>query len=68
MNGLIKVFKQLNAGKYSVLLLDSKIPSSRFSKLVIAGKAYKPVIVYDLPDSIAIAAEGEFEGKEVEFI
>ena len=58
------MFKQLNAGKYSVLLLDSKIPSSRFSKLVIAGKAYKPVIVYDLPDSIAIAAEGEFEGKE----
>ena len=68
MNGLIKVFKQLKAGKYSVLLLDSEIPSAKFSKLLIAGKEYEPVIVFDLPDSIAVAAEGEFEGKEVEFI
>lgn len=65
---MIKVDKQLQAGKYTVLLLDSEIPHIRFSKLVIDGKEYKPETVYDLENSIGIPATGDFEGKEVKFI
>lgn len=65
---MIKVDKQLQAGKYTVLLLDSEIPHIRFSKLVIDGEEYKPETVYDLENSIGVAATGDFEGKEVKFI
>lgn len=65
---MIKVDKQLQAGKYTVLLLDSEIPPIRFSKLVIDGEEYKPETVYDLENSIGVAATGDFEGKEVKFI
>lgn len=65
---MIKVNKQLNAGHHTVLLLDSEIPNKRFSKLVIDGTEYEPEIVYDLKNSIGVAATGDFEGKEVKFI
>lgn len=65
---MIKVDKQLEAGKYTVLLLNSEIPRTKFSKLVIDGKEYKPETVYDLDNSIGVAATGDFEGKEVKFI
>lgn len=65
---MIKVDKQLQAGKYTVLLLDSEIPHIRFSKLVIDGEEFKPETVYDLENSIGVAATGDFEGKEVKFI
>lgn len=64
---MIKVDKQLKAGGYTVLLLDSEIPRTRFSKLIIDGKEYKPEIVYDMPNSIGVIATGSFEGKEVKF-
>lgn len=63
-----KVYKQLKAGKYTVLLLDSEIPSVKFSKLLIGGVEYTPETVYDLNNSIGVAATGNFEGKEVKFI
>ena len=65
---MTKVYKQLKAGRYTVILLDSEIPSIRFSKLEIDGKEYKPETVYDLENSIGIAETGDFEGKEVKFI
>lgn len=65
---MIKVEKQLKAGDYTVLLLDSEIPHDRFSKLLIDGKEYKPEIVFDLKNSIGIAATGAFEGKEIKFM
>ena len=65
---MIKVDKQLKAGNYTVLLLNSEVPHIRFSKLIIDGKEYKPEIVYDMKNSIGVAATGEFEGKEVKFI
>lgn len=65
---MMKVDKQLKAGNYTVLLLDSEIPHGRFSKLLIDGKEYKPEIVFDLKNSIGISAVGEFEGKEIKFM
>ena len=65
---MIKVDKQLKAGNYTVLLLNSEVPDITFSKLIIDGKEYKPEIVYDMKNSIGVAATGEFEGKEVKFI
>lgn len=65
---MIKVNKQLEVGNYSVLMLDSEIPHTKFSKLLIDGKEYKPEIVYDLKNSIGVAASGDFEGKEIQFI
>lgn len=65
---MIKVNKQLEGGNYSVLMLDSDIPHTKFSKLLINGKEYKPEIVYDLKNSIGVAASGDFEGKEIQFI
>ena len=65
---MVKVYKQLKAGNYTILLLDSEIPSTRFSKLKIAGEEYKPEIVYDMKNSIGVATSGDFEGKEVKFI
>lgn len=65
---MIKVYKQIEAGNFTVLLLDSEIPRIRFSKLLIDGKEYKPEVVYDLKDSIGVLAIGDFEGKEIKFI
>lgn len=65
---MIKVQKQLKAGKYTVLLLDSDVPIKRYSKLLIDGKEYEPEIVYDFGNSVGVAASGDFEGKEVKFI
>lgn len=65
---MIKVNKQLEVGNYSVLMLDSEIPHTKFSKLLINGKEYKPEIVYGLKNSIGVAASGDFEGKEIQFI
>lgn len=59
---------QLDAGKYTVLILDVETSHIRYRKLMIDGKEYEPVIVYDLPQSIAIEAKGNFVGKEIKFI
>lgn len=52
----------------AVLFLEADTPLINYRKLVIDGKEYEPVIVYDLPQSIAIEAKGDFVGKEIEFI
>lgn len=65
---MIKVEKQFDLGGKTILLFDSAIPNKKFTKLLIDGKEYKADIVYDLQNGLGVAAEGEFEGKEVEFI
>ncbi len=68
---MVKVEKQLSTpGRKTPLTLlcfDSDIPSKRFTKLVIDGQEYKPIMVYDMKNAYAVEAEGDFEGKVVEF-
>lgn len=68
MSGLIKIKNQLEVGKYTVLILDSNIPYSKVSKVIIDGRTFKTEIVYDMPNSIGIIANGNFIGKEIKFI
>lgn len=68
MNQTIKVDKQIKMGTHTILLLDSEIPQIRFSKLLINGEEYRPEIVYDLRNSIGVTADGDFQGKEIEFV
>ena len=68
MSGLIKINFQYNTGKYTLLGVDSPLPPNRTDKVCIQGKEYQTEIVYDLPNHIAILGDGDFVGKEVEFI
>lgn len=65
---MIKIKSQLEVGKYTVLILDSNIPYSRGSEVVINGRTFQTEIVYDIPNSIGIIAHGDFIGKEIKFI
>lgn len=65
---MIKIEKQFDLGGKTILFFDSPLPDKKFTKLRIDGKEYKLGIVYDLRNGLGIIAEGEFEGKEVEFI
>lgn len=38
MSGMIKIVKQLDAGKYTVLCLSAPIPNIKFKKLLIGEK------------------------------
>ena len=63
-----KIISQWAVGKYMVLEIDQGLPMKPYQKYRIDGKEYDIVPVYDLPDSIAIEAKGDFAGKTVEFI
>ena len=63
-----KIVSSLRVGKYTLLSLDGAVPMVEHKKYRIDGKEYSIVPVYDLPNSIAITAEGSFVGKIVEFI
>ena len=67
---MIKVEKQLHVpnSRMTLLCFDSDIPNNRFTRLVIDGKEYKPIIAYDIKNAYAIEATGVFEGKEVLFV
>ena len=65
---MIKVYKQLKTKKYSLLLLDSPPPITNYSKILIDGVEYMPEIVYDLNNAVAVADDGDFEGKEIKFL
>lgn len=65
---MIRVDFQYNTGKYTLLGIDSLLPCNRTGKVRIAGKEYQTEIVYDLPNHIAVLGDGDFVGKEVEFI
>ena len=63
-----KIVSAIRVGKYTLLLLDGPVPSKEYSKYCIDGIEYDIVPVYDLPNNIAVAAEGLFVGKTVQFI
>lgn len=65
---MIKVEKQFNFSGKTILFFDSDLPTTKYSKLLIDGKEYKPDIVYDLKGALGISSTGDFEGKEVKFI
>lgn len=65
---MIKIKSQLEVGKYTVLILDSNIPYSKVSKVIIDGRTFKTEIIYDMPNSIGIIANGNFIGNEIKFI
>lgn len=55
-------------GNYNVLTLNKDLPLSSYTKCRIEGKEYKLVPTYDLPKSIVIKGNGDYEGKRVEFV
>lgn len=65
---MIKVEKQFYFAEKTILIFDSDLPTSKYTKLLIDGEEYTPDIVYDLKRALGIPATGDFEGKEVKFI
>ena len=62
------IVSEFRANKYIILTLDGPIPMKEHRKYRIAGIDYDIVPLYDMPNSIAITAEGSFIGQTVEFI
>ncbi len=65
---MIKVEKQLDAGKYTLLILNVLVPNINFKKVIIDGNEYETEIAYDLKNSIGILGKGNFVNKEIQFI
>lgn len=65
---MIRVEHQLDAGENTLLILDAPIPMRLYNKIKINNEYYKPVIAYDLADSIGIVGKGNFVGQKVEFV
>ena len=61
----MKVLNQLTVGPYTVIQVDEKTAFGDVA--VIEGHEYETEITYDLPNSIAIKADGDFVGKDIEF-
>ena len=62
-----KVVSEFSIGGYKVLTLDDSVPNRGYREYVIDGKSFGIVPLYDIPNSIAIEANGSFVGKTVEF-
>lgn len=62
------VIAEFSVKNYKVLKLDGSIPMKEHKKYRIAGKEYEIVLLYDMPNCIAIEAEGTFVGEPVDFI
>lgn len=65
---MIKVEKQLDAGNYTLLILDAPVPDTNFKKIIIERNEYETEIAYDLKNSIGILGKGNFVNKEIQFI
>ena len=66
---MFKVVNELSIGKYKILsLLNKEIPLRTFKGIRIDGKDFVVTMPYDLKQSIAIEADGNFIDKEIEFI
>lgn len=63
-----EIIYEFSAGKYRVLKLDGQMPTKAYDYLMIDGKSYKPVPIYDAPNCIAIESTDSFWGKTVEFV
>lgn len=65
---MIKIIKQFDVGKYTLIGMDSQTPNTKFNKAIIDGKEYELEIAYDLKNSIGIVGKGNFVGKEIIFV
>ena len=67
---MYKIIDNFNAGDYTVLVVDNKLPNTSFSFANICGEVYSITIPYDIPNSIAIKMKTDINylGKTVEFI
>ena len=65
---MCKVKDEFVVGKYRILGLDEPLPMQPFKFLMIAGKGYSALNVYDAKDAVGIEDEGDsLIGEEVEF-
>lgn len=55
-------------GKTRVLFLDSDLPKYNWNRIVIGGKSYKPIPVYDMKQTVAVDSGSFSVGQEVTFI
>lgn len=66
------IIDKWNIAGYTLLTLDEYSPAKTledYSKIEIDGIKYKPEIVYDMPNTIAIKeSDKNFIGKKVNFI
>lgn len=67
---MCKVIEEWNLGQTGiyVLLLNEETPFKPFWKYRIGGKIYDPVPVTGSNKAISVKGEGDFVGKEVEFL
>ena len=63
---MYKVVSEIRLNKYIILSFDKPIIESAYSKIVIEGREFKIVPMYDFP-GIAIESPDSFIGKKVEF-
>ena len=63
----MEIKDQFVAGNYTILLFD-ELEMVNGKYVEIEGKHYEAVICFDLPNAIAIKAEGDFKGKKLKFI
>lgn len=66
---MAKVIDEWHVKQYTVLTLDSLADAPMgYRKYVIGGKTFEPVMLYDMPNSIAIESGDSFKGQTVEFV
>ncbi len=65
---MAKVIDEWHVGPYTVLTLDNMDTPRGYNKYIIGGEPYKIVMLYDMPNCIAIQSDGSFIGKTVEFV
>lgn len=69
----MKVIESWTVSRYTVLTFDRPVFSAdtgapaNFTKIMIDGIAYRPEMLYDAPNSIAIIGNVEAAGKDVQF-
>ncbi len=62
------ITEQFTAGELNILMTENPLPLINFKKVSIDGKAYTPEIAYGIDNAIAIKADRDFTGKEIEFV
>lgn len=63
----MKIKDQFVSGNNTVLLFDNlKMANTKF--ILVDGKKFEMVICFDLPNAIAIKGNGNFKGKEIDFV
>ena len=65
---MIRIVDQFDVGQNTLLILDSPVPLKLFTKLLIDGKEYEPLVVYDLENGIGIPTHGFYKNKEIIFL